>query len=82
MSALGQKQTGAAHKPMSALPPIADIKAVTSQPKVKQQRRAFSGVFEVGGGGLFWENLSGEGPVHAGSGGQCDCKLSQNDSPV
>jgi hypothetical protein len=25
MSALGQKQTCAAHKPMSALPPIADI---------------------------------------------------------
>jgi hypothetical protein len=25
MSALGQKQTFAAHKPMSALPPIADI---------------------------------------------------------
>ena len=38
MSALGQKRTCAAHKPMSALPPIADIGAQVDTKMTRQLR--------------------------------------------
>jgi|RhiMethySRZTD1v2_1073278.scaffolds.fasta_scaffold26037_1 hypothetical protein len=63
MSALGQKRTCALRNAMSTLPPKADIKTVTSQSNVKQQPRGFSGIFEIGVGGVFWEKCQTEGPV-------------------
>jgi hypothetical protein len=40
MSALGQKQTCAMHQPMSALPPIATVKADIRGPRVDAAGRA------------------------------------------